>query len=237
MNTEAISLARALSKLGFCSRSEAVRYIKTGRVSVNGNIIMVPSWRVSIGMDEIDVDGEKLEKKPTTVLMFNKPAGCVTTARDEFKRPTVYKFVPGELHLFPIGRLDINTTGLLLFTNSGELLDKVTNPQSNIRKTYIAKVRGRIGDNQITRLMGGIEIEDNVVVRADSCDILNYGPQFTNVLVTIHEGKNRQIRKMFGALGRAVLALHRKSIGKLELDVDEGQWRFINEQEIDLIYG
>jgi pseudouridine synthase family len=237
MNNETISLARALSKLGFCSRSEGVRYIKTGKVSVNGKIIMVPSWRVSINVDDISVDGKKLEKKPTTVVMLNKPAGYVTTARDNLNRPTVYRFIPGDLHLFPVGRLDIDTTGILLFTNSGELLDKVTSPQSNIKKTYIARVRGRLGDGQISRLMTGIEIGENLIVRADECDILKYEPQFTTVLITIHEGKNRQIRRMFGALGKGVVALHRKSIGNLELDIDEGKWRFLSEGEVNLIYG
>lgn len=198
---------------------------------------MVPSWRVSINTDYIYVDGEKLEKKPTTVVMLNKPAGYVTTVRDNLNRPTVYRFVPKELHLFPIGRLDIDTTGLLLFTNSGELLDKITSPQNNIRKTYIARVRGRVTDSHINTLINGIEIGDNLVVKADECDVLSSEPSFTTVLITIHEGKNRQVRKMFGALGKTIVALHRKSIGNLELDIDEGKWRYIGKEEINLIYG
>ncbi len=236
MPEETISLARALSKLGYCSRSRAALYVKSGRVTVNGKIIKTPAWRIDLEKDSIEVDERRLVKPTAVVIMLHKPAGYVTTSNDDLSRKTVYELVPGDLHLFAVGRLDLDTTGLLLFTNNGELQDKITSPEKNVTKTYIVTTNGKVTKDHIDRLLAGVEIREGVVASADECEIIEAELSRTRLRVRIHEGKNRQIRRMFDALGKSVSSLHRSAIGKLELDLPEGGWRKLCDEEIEAIF-
>ncbi len=237
MAGESISLARALAKLGYCSRSRCALYVKSGRVTVNGRIIKIPSWRVDIGEDAIEVDDRHLSRPTTVIIMLNKPAGYVTTSSDNLSRKTVYDLVPGDLHLFAVGRLDLYTTGLLLFTNSGELQDRITSPEKEITKTYIVTTNGKVNDDQVGRLLEGVEIEVGLVAKAEECEIVEAELSKTRLKVKLNEGKHRQIRRMFDVLGKPVTSLHRTAIGKLELDLPVGGWRKLCDEEIESIFG
>ncbi len=236
MKTETISIARALSKLGYCSRARAALIIKNGKVKVNGKPVRTPSYKVDTEHDIIEVDNRRLAKPATIVVMLNKPIGYVTTSSDELSRKTVYELIPVDLHLFAVGRLDIGTSGLLLFTNNGQLQDRITSPEKEVSKTYIATVSGKITDEHLDRLLKGVEITDGVVVTADECRVLAVEFSRTQVELKIHEGKNRQVRKMFESIGKNVVALHRSAIGRLELDLPEGGWRKVSEEELQLIF-
>ncbi|MCL5267134.1 MAG: rRNA pseudouridine synthase [Bacteroidetes bacterium] len=236
MSDEAISLARALSKLGYCSRSRAALYVKSGRVTVNGRVIKSPAWRVDTGKDSIEVDERRLVKPTAVVIMLHKPAGFITTSSDDLSRRTVYELVPGDLHLFAVGRLDLDTTGLLLFTNSGELQDRITSPEKEVVKTYVVTANGKVTSDHIDKLLRGVEIREGVVAKADECEIIESEFSRTRLRIRIHEGKNRQIRRMFDALGKSVITLHRSAIGKLELDLPEGGWRKLCDEEVEAIF-
>ncbi len=236
MKEETISLARALSKLGYCSRARASLYIKGGRVSVNNRLVKLPSAKVDIDNDIIEVDSRRIAKPTAVVIMLNKPSGYVTTSNDELSRKTVYELLPKDLHLFAVGRLDMDTSGLLLFTNSGQLQDRITSPDKEVSKTYIATVNGKLTFDLIDKFLNGVEIKDGLVVKADYCRIISMDLCKTRVQLTIHEGKNRQVRRMFEAIGKTVSGLHRSSIGKLELDLPEGSWRKLSNEEIDSIF-
>ncbi len=236
MPGETISLARALSKLGYCSRSRAALYVKSGRVTVNGKIVKVPSWRVDVEQDEIEIDNRHLTKPTTVVIMLHKPRGYVTTSDDELSRKTVYELVPNDIHLFTVGRLDLDTTGLLLFTNNGELQDKITSPEKKISKTYLVTAIGKVTQDHIEKLLRGVEITEGIVAKADECEITESEFSKTHLQIKIHEGKNRQVKRMLAAVGRNVAELHRSAIGKLELDLPEGAWRKLSDEEIKLIF-
>ena len=236
MSGETISLARALSKLGYCSRSRAALYVKSGRVTVNGKVIKIPSWRVDVDNDIIEIDNRRLAKPTTVVIMLHKPRGYVTTADDELSRKTVYELVPKDMHLFTVGRLDLDTTGLLLFTNNGQLQDKITSPEKKVSKTYIVTAVGKVTQDHVEKLLHGVEIEDGVVVRADECEIMENEFSKTILRIKIHEGKNRQVKRMLAAIGKNITGLHRSAIGKLELDLPESSWRKLTDNEIELIF-
>lgn len=236
MTDGTISLARALSKLGYCSRSRAALYVKSGKVSVNGKVVKLPSWRVDVDKDVIEIDNRHLSKPVTVVVMLHKPKGYISTSHDELSRKTVLNLVPGDMHLFPVGRLDIDTTGLLLLTNNGQLQDKITSPDKMIQKTYVVTAAGKLTDDHVVKLMRGVQIDDGTIVRADTCEILEPGPSRTILKLKIHEGKNRQVRKMLAAIGKTVIELHRSAIGNLQLDVSVGQWRKLSEYDIDRIF-
>lgn len=236
MPAESIPLSRALSKLGCCSRSRAALYIKDGKVSVNGRVIKLPSSQVDLEKDIIEIDKKRLSRPTTVVIMLHKPRGFVTTSSDELSRKTVYDLVPNDMHLFAVGRLDLDTTGLLLFTNNGALQDKITSPKNEVAKTYLVTVNGKVSDDQTKKLMRGVEIKDGVTAKADKCDIIERELSQTRLKIRIHEGKNREIRRMFDAIGKKVLDLHRIEIGKLELDLPEGGWRRLSDNETKLIF-
>jgi 23S rRNA pseudouridine2605 synthase len=236
MSYKPVPLSRALSKIGCCSRAKAALYIQNGKVSVNGRIVKSPFLLVDLNKDVIRFEERLYSKPETVVIMLNKPRGFVTTSSDELGRRTVYELVPNDRHLFAIGRLDLDTTGLLLFTNNGELQNKITSPKNQICKTYHLAVGGKVTENQVAKLLRGVEIKDGVVCKADKCDVIEI-EQFRTILeITIHEGKNRELRKMVEAIGKKVISLHRIAIGNLRLDVPIGKWRRLSNEEIKLIF-
>jgi 23S rRNA pseudouridine2605 synthase len=230
-----IGLARALSKLGYCSRSQAAILIRSGRVALNARIARDPETAVRIAQDDIEVDGSPLNKAPAIYLVMNKPRGVVTTASDENGRPTVYSLLESGLPwVGPVGRLDKASEGLLLLTNDSEWAAKITDPSSHLDKKYHVQV-DRVADAsllaRITRAGAG-ESECGEQLLAKDARVLRYGGKNSWLEITLDEGKNRQIRRLLAALDVRVLRLVRVSIGPLELgDLKKGSVRQLTTEE------
>ena len=224
MTQPRVGLARALSKMGYCSRSQAVLLIRSGRVAVNGHLIRNPESGVRLPDDRIEVDGSTLERTPPIYLVMNKPRGVVTTAADENNRKTVYDLLePGSPWVGPVGRLDKASEGLLLMTNDSEWAAKITEPSSHLEKKYHVQV-DCVADTallaKITRAgatKDASEQDEGELLRAKAACILRHGNKNSWLEITLDEGKNRQIRRLLEALGVQVLRLVRISIGPLEL--------------------
>ena len=227
-------LARALSKLGYCSRSSAFKRISSGTVSVNGRVVRNPEQPVQIGRDRISIEGQTLRSADKVYLMLNKPRGVLTTASDEKRRKTVYDLLGDDLPwLAPIGRLDMASEGLLLLTNDSEWAARITDPACHIEKVYHVQIRASMSPAIIRSLLVGIR-SGGESLRAKSAQLLREGKRNCWVEIVLEEGKNRQIRRMFEALGIRVLRLVRVSIGPLTLgDLPKGSYRELTKQEKD----
>jgi len=227
-------LAKHLAHAGVASRRAAEAIIAAGRVTVDGATVTDPARDVS-GGEAIAVDGERLGAAPRHVVYaVNKPAGVVSTAHDTHGRPTVVDLVPVATRLYPVGRLDADTTGLILLTNDGELANRLTHPRFEVPKTYRAKVRnGPVGEAALRALRDGVELDDGRTaparVRAVRPDVLE---------LTIHEGRKRQVRRMCEAVGHPVVALRRVRFGPLELgDLGAGAHRRLTAAEVERLRG
>jgi 23S rRNA pseudouridine2605 synthase len=215
-----IGLARALSKLGYCSRSQAAELIRAGRVRLDGKVRRDPETPVHLDRDRIDVDNQAIAAKRKIYLMMNKPRGLVTTASDEKGRATVYEVLKksGEPlpWVAPVGRLDKSSEGLLLLTNDSEWGARVAAPETHIEKTYHVQINSTEGERLAAALMNGVETDDDFL-RAKQVTLLRAGEKNCWLEITLDEGKNRQIRRMLSALDVEVLRLVRVKIGPLEL--------------------
>jgi 23S rRNA pseudouridine2605 synthase len=228
-----VGLARALSKLGFCSRSKAFELIRDGKVRLNDSVVKNPESPVRMGKDRIDVDGKPLAAAKKIYLMLNKPRGIVTTAADEQGRDTVYSLLPANLEwVAPVGRLDKASEGLLLFTNDSEWAGRITDPGSHLDKTYHVQIHGQADERLMQTLQSGIEDSENSVLKAKGARLLRAGEKNSWLEIVLDEGKNRQIRRMLEALGVEVLRLVRVSIGPLQLgDLAKGAHRRLRDEE------
>jgi 23S rRNA pseudouridine2605 synthase len=221
-------LQKALSAAGYGSRRVCDDLIAEGRVTVNGEVAAL-GRRVDAEVDQIEVDGAPVASKAGLVhYLLNKPAGTVTTADDPQGRPTVVQIVPDEPRVYPVGRLDFETEGLLILTNDGELTHRLTHPSFGVEKEYLAEVEGNPPDGVLGRLRKGIELEDGVTSPAV------VGRKAPNLLsITIHEGRNRQVRRMCEAVGYPVKRLVRVRIGPLRDDkLKPGMWRELTQLEV-----
>ena len=238
-----VSLPRALSKLGLCSRSQAEKLVLEGAVSVNGKIIKSLSFRVDPAKDKIEAAGAVVDKKKEFIyLLMNKPKDIVTTRSDERGRRTVYdvlkesKSIEGVGHLFPVGRLDKETSGALLITNDSQLGEKLTNPESRIPKTYEVFCEGTLTREALSELADGVELDDEYKTLPARISKMYSENNFSRCEITIVEGKNRQVRRMFEAIGHPVLELKRIAIGSLRLeDLPLGKVRKLKPEEISRI--
>jgi 23S rRNA pseudouridine2605 synthase len=230
-NSRRTGLARALSKLGYCSRSQGAVLVRSGRVEVNGRQRRNPEYPIIAG-DHISVDGQLVQKPDKLCLVMNKPRGLVTTASDEKGRPTVYTLLDlGLPWVAPVGRLDQASEGLLLFTNDSEWAAQIASPASGIPKTYRVQVSVIANSTLMTKLMAGIS-DGGDVLHAAQASVLRSGKRNSWVEIVLHEGRNRQIRRMFSALGIEVLRLVRVGIGPLQLgDLKKGQVRALTADE------
>ena len=231
-----VTLPRALSKLGIASRSQAHQDIVDGKVKVNGNREKNPHRWVSLQEDKIEVDGKKSKPIADRYLVFHKPKGVTTTRIDERGGNTIYDILGEDSDsLIPVGRLDKETTGLLVLTNDHRLADYLTSPVSGVQKTYIATVNFPISRNHLSRLTEGVEIlNDGKPWKAKATKVRLVNA--TEIEITIAEGKNRQIRKMFEAVGYVVLELKRISLGPLNMgNLKEGRKRDLSKDEIDVL--
>jgi 23S rRNA pseudouridine2605 synthase len=224
-----VRLNRYLASTGMGSRRAADEIIRAGRVTVNGATAELGT-RVS-ETDDVRVDGRPVQVQATMVVLLHKPAGVVTTARDPQGRPTVVDLVPAPVRLFPVGRLDRETTGLLLLTNDGALADRLMHPRNGVRKTYVARVAADPPERVLERLRRGVELDDGPTAPAD---VRLRGPG--RVEIAIHEGRNRQVRRMLAAVGHPTRALHRTGYGGLELgDLRPGEWRELTAAEVETL--
>ncbi|MGO9248735.1 MAG: pseudouridine synthase [Solirubrobacteraceae bacterium] len=227
-------LAKHLAHAGVASRRAAETLIAAGRVCVNGEVVTDPARDVGEG-DRIEVDGNTLagvEQK--VVYAVNKPLGVVSTARDTHGRPTVVELVPSDgLRLYPVGRLDADSSGLILLTNDGELANLLTHPRYEVPKIYLARVGGGpVGEDTLRALRDGVRLEDGLTAPAQVRRIGGRGSD--SIELTIHEGRNRQVRRMCEAVGHPVLALERTTFGPLRLDgLVQGAYRRLGDAEVE----
>jgi 23S rRNA pseudouridine2605 synthase len=231
-----LSLARALSKFGVCSRSEAERLIGSGRVAVNGAVAETPSRRIDPRRDAVTVDGKRVGDRVDRVsIALHKPPGYITTRDDPGGRPTVYALLDGVGEwVFPVGRLDRETSGLLVLTNDHRLGQRLTDPEEHVRKTYHARVRGVPAQEVLAALAEGVDIGDGVTTRPAEVRSLGSSRRGgTWVEIVLTEGKNRQVRKMCAAVGHDVLDLVRVAIGDLTLGaLAAGEWRRLGPEDL-----
>ena len=228
-----VGLARALSKLGYCSRSQAQQLIGSGQVRVNGAVKRNPETPVSLGRDRIEVNGASIHSAEKIYLMLNKPRGLVTTASDEKGRPTIYATLGDNLPwVAPVGRLDKASEGLLLLTNDSEWAAQVLAPESHLPKIYHVQVSGIRNAALADALMKGVHVSNGDFLRVKDARILRQGNRNTWLAITLDEGKNRHIRRMLEQLAVDVLRLVRVAIGPLTLgDLAKGVSRRLTAAE------
>lgn len=233
---EIVRLQKYIAMSGTASRRAAEQLIDEGRVAVNGKKVTEQGVKVEIGCDTVEVDGILLKVNDKKIyIALNKPTGYVTTVKDQFDRPTVIDLVEKEIHtrVFPVGRLDYETEGLLLMTNDGDWANKVTHPKFESKKKYYAVLKGVLTIPELNKIRRGVVI-DGKKTRPAECEIMEIDMGMTLVEITIHEGRNRQVRKMFETVGHTVKALKRESIGIVELgNLPEGRWRYLTSSEIE----
>lgn len=229
------TLERILSKAGYCSRTEARDWIAAGRVQVNGETMVNPDFWFVPARDRVTLDGRTIdpEKTKRIYIALNKPRGYLTTARDPEGRPTVYDLIRDiPQFLIPVGRLDLDTSGLLLMTNDSQFAEFVTNPLSKSPKTYLVKTSTKLSDEQLDQLRAGPVLDDGPT-RPAIVTRLRDSEKYSHIEITITEGRNRQVRRMIDAIGSKVLKLVRVSIGALPLGgLEMGKWRFLTPEEV-----
>lgn len=236
---EIVRLQKYIAMSGVASRRAAEELISSGRVMVNNKKITELGTKVEIGADVVMVDKEIISPEVKKYyIMLNKPVGYVSTVSDQFERPTVLDLVSEDIksRIFPVGRLDYDTSGLLLLTNDGDFTYKVTHPKFNMDKTYIATIKGGITPKGLAQLRGGVVIEDDFKTSPAEVEMISCDKGYTKIKITIHEGKNRQVRKMFEAVGCKVTELERIKIGTVELgNLPLGRWRYLTSHEISYL--
>lgn len=232
-------LQKYLANNGIAARRKCEEYILEGRVKVNGQVVTELGTKINPEIDIVEFDEKKVEKVEQHVyILLNKPIGYVTTVKDQFDRPTVLDLVKTKEKVIPVGRLDMYTSGALLLTNDGKFVNKITHPKNEVEKTYTVTVKGIVNNDDVEKLENGVEIpmdDETFVTGKAKVKILKTEEEknFSRLQITIHEGKNREVRKMCEAIGRKVLALHRRKIGNLDVkSLKIGQWRYLSDYEI-----
>ena len=231
-----VRLNKYIADAGICSRRKADELIGNGNVKVNGATMKELGYQVEDG-DVVMVNGKKIETAGKKVyVVVNKPLGYITSMDDDKDRATVAELVSDiPERLFPVGRLDYNTSGLLIMTNDGQLTYTLTHPKHEVYKTYIAKVAGVLSDSRIAKLRKGVDIGGFITSPA-KVKVIKQMPRHAIVEISIREGKNRQVRKMFAAVGNKVQELQRISIGEIKLGrLMEGHYRKLNREEIEYL--
>ena len=237
MEEEKIRLQKYLAECGIASRRKAEEYIQEGKVQVNGKVVTELGVKINPEKDIVYFNNKKVAKQNENIyILLNKPIGYVTTTKDQFNRETVLDLIKGiNKRIVPVGRLDMYTSGALILTNDGDFTYKVTHPSHEITKTYVATLRGIVTYEEMEKLKSGVEIED-YLTRPAKVKILKTDTEknISRIEITIHEGKNRQVRKMCEAIGRNVMALHRSRIGDIGVkDLKIGEWRYLSKNEIN----
>ena len=231
-------LQKVIAASGVTSRRKAEELITAGKVRVNGEIVTELGTKVS-DKDRIEVNGEILEKEVIEYYLLNKPRGVVTTTSDDKGRKTVVDLNPTNARIYPVGRLDYDTTGVLLLTNDGNFANILMHPSSEVEKVYVAKLNGIIKGEQINKLKDGVMLDDELV-KASRVKLKKVDPKSNSsmVQITIHEGKNHQVKRMFEAVGFLVDKLKREKEGFFDLkDLQTGEFRKLTPKEVAKVFG
>ena len=229
-------LQKYLAEAGVASRRKCEEYILQGKVEVNGKIITSLGTKVTSN-DIVKYDGRIIEPEEEKVyILLNKPIGYVTTVHEQFGRDKVLDLIKINKRVVPVGRLDMYTSGALILTNDGELVNKLTHPKNEIEKTYNVTLKGKVLEQDIEQLKNGVKIDNDYITKPAKVKILKIDEvkDISRIQIIIHEGKNRQVRKMCEAINKKVLALHRSKIGKIDVkDLKLGQWKYLSLKEIE----
>ena len=231
-------LQKVIAQAGVASRRKAEELITSGKVKVNGNIVTELGTKVS-EKDRIEVNNQIIEKETKEYYLLNKPRGVVTTTSDDKNRKTVVDLIPTSARIYPVGRLDYDTTGVLLLTNDGEFANILMHPTSEIDKVYMAKLEGIIKGEQINQLKDGVDI-DGEIVKASRVKLKKVDPKTNTCMVqiTIHEGKNHQVKRMFKAVGFEVEKLKREQEAFFDVKgMQSGEFRKLTPKEVARVYG
>jgi len=231
------TLERMISKAGLGSRAEARRWIAAGRVRVNGKRIQTPDFWVDFARDRVTLDGKPVRAGKKVYLIFYKPKGYLTTYKDPQGRPTIYDLISGvDRWVIPVGRLDLDTSGLLILTNDTQFAERLTNPEYRVPKTYQVKASAVLTDGQLEQLRKGVTLTDGPT-RPAVVTRLRDTAKFTVLEITITEGRNRQVRRMLEAVGSKVLKLVRTGIGALRIgELQIGSYRSLSDAEVAALY-
>jgi len=232
------TLDRVLSKAGAGSRVDAARWVRAGRVTVNRRVVHDPDRWVDMDRDRVQLDGKPLRARERVYLLLYKPAGYLTTYRDPQGRPTVYELI-ADVGTFvsPVGRLDLDTSGLLVMTNDNQFAERLTNPEFHVPKTYLVKASTRLSEDQLQQLRDGLVLSDGRTRPAAVTRVRDSGT-YTHFEITLTEGRNRQVRRMVEALGATVLKLVRVKVGSVRIgSLPIGQWRLLTETEVRGLQG
>ena len=237
---EEVRLQKFLAEAGIASRRKCEELIQSGKVMVNGKVVETLGTKINPKEDKVTYNGKIVENSlQKTYILLNKPIGYVTTAKDQFKRDTVLDLIKINKRIVPCGRLDMYTSGALILTDDGDFVYKITHPKHEIEKTYTVTIKGIVTNEEVQKLRQGVEIDDNgekYITKKANVRILktDIEKDISRLEIVIHEGKNRQVRKMCEAVGRKVLALHRSKIGNIGVkDIKLGQWRYLKEKEVN----
>lgn len=232
------TLERVLSKAGMGSRTEARQWIASRRVRVNGRVVIDPDTWVDLKRDRVLFDGKALKQVERTYLLLYKPAGYLTTYRDPQGRPTIYDLLQErDRYLFPVGRLDLDTSGLLILTNDTQFAERLTNPDYKVPKTYLVKASKHLTDEDLDQLRSGVTLRDGPTRPAIVQRVRESGGKSV-IEITITEGRNRQVRRMVEAVGAKVLKLVRTAIGEIEIgDLPIGKLRDLTPAEVAKLRG
>ena len=233
-------LQKYLAECGIASRRKCEEYIIQGKVQVNGKTITELGVKVNPEKDKITFEGKNVKQEERKVyILLNKPIGYVTTSDEQFGRDKVLDLVKVRERVVPVGRLDMYTSGALILTNDGDFVYKVTHPKHEITKTYTVTVKGIIKNEEVEQLRKGVKIDDYTTKPA-KVKILKTDEEkdISRLEITIHEGKNRQVRRMCESVGRRVIALHRSKIGNIGVkDIELGKWRYLKDFEVNTLIG
>ena len=234
---EEIRLQKYLASAGVASRRKCEELILDGKIEVNGKIITELGTKIDPKKDEVKYNGKIVKSEEEKVyILLNKPIGYVTTAKEQFGRDMVLDLVKVNKRIVPVGRLDMYTSGALILTNDGEFVNKLTHPSHEIDKTYNVTVKGIVTKEEIENLKKGVLIDDDYITKPAKVKILKIDEEkkISRIQITIHEGKNRQVRKMCEAIGKRVLALHRCKIGNIDVkSLKLGEWRYLSKKEVE----
>lgn len=235
-----VRLQKFLADNGIASRRKCEEIILEGRVKVNEKTITTLGTKIDPYQDFVEVDGKILKRQDEKIyILLNKPIGYVTTSDEQFGRDKVLDLVKVRERVVPVGRLDMYTSGALILTNDGDFVYKVTHPKHEITKTYTVTVKGIIKNEEVEQLRKGVKIDD-YTTRPAKVKILktDEGKDISRLEITIHEGKNRQVRRMCESVGRRVIALHRSKIGNIGVkDIELGKWRYLKDFEVKTLIG
>lgn len=229
-------LQKYMASCGVSSRRKCEEIILSGKVKVNQNFVTELGYKIDPGIDKVFVDGKLIKPEEVKVyIALNKPVGYVSTVKDEKGRSTILDLVKVKERIYPIGRLDYDTSGLIILTNDGDIYNRVIHPRKSVNKVYRAEIAGTPTAEEITRFCNGVDIGDYITAPAN-LKVISSSGNITKVEITIHEGKNRQIRRMCDAINHPVVKLKRISVGKIKLGkLEEATWRYLSEEEISYL--